>query len=79
MGKQNITETLKLEHCLEKDIQALRKTLIKPLSAEPHTNSATRANEACEAVKTATEDLRKLLRNMFFKADSSNSDSGGQM
>lgn len=70
MNKETVTEALKLEHRLEQDIQAIHAMFIEPLSAEPTTHSTARAKEACEAIKTATGDLRNVLYNMFFTADS---------
>ena len=67
MDKETVTEALKLEYKLEKDIEALRETLIRPLSAEPTTHSANKAREACEAINTATADLRNVLYGMFLK------------
>lgn len=77
MDKQTATEALKLEHKLERDIEALQETLIRPLSTEPTTHSATKAKEACEAISTATADLRNVLYSMFLKSDTKNN-SGEQ-
>ena len=69
MNKETVTEALKLEYKLEQDIAALRETLIKPLSEEPTTHSTTAAKKACEAINTATADLRNALYGMFLKGD----------
>lgn len=69
MDKETVTEALKLEHRLEQDIQAIHAMFIEPLSAEPTTHSATRAKKACEAISTATGELRNALYAMFCKAD----------
>lgn len=69
MDKETVTEALNIEYKLEQNVEALHKTLIKPLSEEPATHSATAAKKACEAINTATGDLRKVLYNMFLSSD----------
>ncbi|MCH5158640.1 MAG: hypothetical protein J1F33_05535 [Clostridiales bacterium] len=77
MNKETTTETLKLKYKLEQGIETLRGTLIKPLPAKSTTHSAHKAKETCEAINTATADLRNVLYSMFLNSGNKN-DSGEQ-